>query len=268
MTFAATFASLRRKFGRHLARAVIVGVCTSIALTRAGAEDAVPTRTPPSEALEHYGRGRAHYQAGRYREAVVELERARELDPSSPNLVYNLARVYELLGDIDLAIENYGVYRDMLPTSERAERERVNSAIQRLEGAREHVERPVPSADPTTVIQRVEVKTQRGVADATFWTIASLSLAALAASTITGALALRQQKDARAFVLGRDGNLDDRDALERRVERLAISADITGAAAVVGGLTSYLVYALRSRPVQPSLALTPHSVTLVLGGRL
>ena len=76
---------------------------------------------PPAEALTHYNRGRELYQAGRYREAVVELEDASRLDPGSANLVYNLARVYELLGELDLAIRHYQRYRAMLPPTETEE---------------------------------------------------------------------------------------------------------------------------------------------------
>ena len=91
----------------------------------AAAPQTAASTTPPSEALQHYNRGRQHYQAGRYREALQELEVAVNLDPSSPNLVYNVARVYELLGEIDQAIAFYRRYRDMLPANERAERERT-----------------------------------------------------------------------------------------------------------------------------------------------
>src|SRR5262245_38941542 len=85
-------------------------------------ESPVKSPGPPPEALAHYNRGRAHYQAGRYREAVVELEKALSLDPQSPNLVYNVARVYELLGDMERSIAFYERYKRMLPAQEREER--------------------------------------------------------------------------------------------------------------------------------------------------
>jgi tetratricopeptide (TPR) repeat protein len=103
-----------RTFLRRVARITLVLIFSSLTLARTLAQDASPPRMPPPEAIDHYSRGRAHYQAGRYREAVIELEQALALDPGSPNLVYNLARVYELLGRIDPAIANYERYRSML----------------------------------------------------------------------------------------------------------------------------------------------------------
>ena len=74
----------------------IVLVCTSwIGTPHASAQSRA--------AVEHYERGRDHYQAGRYPEAAEELELAHQLDPESPTLAYNLARVYELMNDFERA---------------------------------------------------------------------------------------------------------------------------------------------------------------------
>ena len=262
-----------RACARHVARITLVLIISSLLLTRTRAQDASPPRAPPPAAIDHYSRGRAHYQAGRYREAVIELEQALALDPGSPNLVYNLARVYELLGRIDPAIANYERYRSMLPASEVAERERVSSAIQRLEGARAQVahaqqpQQPWSQSAPTPA-PRV-TRTERGVADAPFWTVASLSLAALTAGSVTGALGLKAERDALNFVLGRDGDQDAREQLAQKADRLGLGADIALAAGAVGGLTSILLYALRVRPVvQPSVALRGDGMTLTLRGTL
>jgi tetratricopeptide (TPR) repeat protein len=127
---------------------------------------------PPPEALAHYNRGREHYQAGRYREALIELEVAMQLDPASPNLVYNVARVYELLGEIDHAIAFYKRYRNMLPASEHAERERTTLTLLRLEGAREQVSGSPPSPRPPAPLEQ----RKRHSADATFWVFASATV--------------------------------------------------------------------------------------------
>ncbi len=259
MSVAAAFASTSRKLGRHLTRLAIVGACASLALAPARAQERSSTEAPPPEALEHYQRGRAHYQAGRYREAVVELEQALALDPSSPNLVYNLARVYELLGDIEQAIAYYERYRSMLPDEEEQERERITTAIQRLQGAKHQlVNTP---ARP--------VKTERGVADGAFWTVASLSFAALAAGAVTGALAVRADHEAQDFVLGKDGDEHDRQQKVRRADRLAVGSDVALSVGVVGGLTSILLFALRSRPVlEPGMAMLQQGAVFTLRGDL
>jgi tetratricopeptide (TPR) repeat protein len=195
---------------------------------------------PPALALEHYNRGREHYQAGRYRDAILELEIAVNLDPYSPNLAYNVARVYELLGEIDHAIAFYRRYRDLLPVQEQAERERIALTLQRLEGARVHTAQP--NAQPLTV-------RKRGVADAAFWSVASGGAAALAACATTGVLALTTEHQSERFRLGRDGGEKGRQELIDRADRLALASD---AMLVIGaslGVSAILMYALRVRTV-------------------
>ncbi|MET0340622.1 MAG: tetratricopeptide repeat protein [Polyangiales bacterium] len=266
MTHVLASLSSRSRLARRVARVTLVLLCSSPTLARTFAQDANEVqRTPPPEALDHYTRGREHYQAGRYREAVIELEQARALDPASPNLVYNLARVYELLGRVDPAIANYERYRSMLPASEAAERNRVTGAIQRLRGAR--TELSARERDPAR--GPVLVRSERGVADGAFWTLASISIAALAVGTVSGALALKSERDTEAFVLGRDGDVGDRERLARRADRLSVAADVSLAAGAVGGLTSILLYALRVRPVvQPGVRAGSSGLTLTLGGAL
>jgi len=250
---------------RHLARLAILLICGALGRSASvQADDLGPSRAPPSEALEHYNRGRAHYQAGRYREAVVELERALKLDPGSPNLVYNLARVHELLGDIEQSIGYYERYRNMLPPSESEERQRVAGAIERLRGAKQHVVRP--SEEPGSPLV---VRMERGVADGAFWTLATFSLAALAAGAATGALALREERQSRDFVLGVDGSDNERRDSAVRADRLAAASDGSLAVGGVGALTSILLYSLRSKPVvQPGLALGQHGWSFTLRGEL
>lgn len=217
-------------------------------LAQAAAE--VPSVTagtaPPSAALKHYNRGREHYQAGRYREALQELEMAVNLDPSSPNLAYNVARVYELLGEIDQAIAFYRRYRDMLPANERAERERTVLTLQRLEGARVHVEGSTP---PTIIIER-----KRGVADGAFWSVAGVGALALVGGGVTGVLALTTEHESDQYRLGKDGGPSGRNALVQRADRLALASDalLLGGAAL--GITAILLYTLRERTVSEPAA--------------
>jgi tetratricopeptide (TPR) repeat protein len=268
MPFVVAFASSARKLVRVVAKMAVVCVCGSLVFTTARADDAsdaIPElRTAPPEALDHYNRGRAHYRAGRYEEAVVELERALTLDPDSPDLVYNLARVYELLGNIDPSIKYYERYRSMLPATEVEERERVSGTIERLQGAKRALaKKPKPSAPP------VVVRTERGVADGAFWTLASLSLAALAAGTATGVMALGAEDDAKQFVLGVDGDLADRQHKDDRANKLALVSDASMAVGAIGGLTSILLYALRTRPViEPGIALSQQAVMFSIRGEL
>jgi len=224
---------------------------------------------PPAEALEHYNRGRELYKAGRYREAAAELEQASKVDPGSANLVYNLARVYELQGEIDAAIRRYQHYRSMLPAGEKEELARVNSTLQRLEGARVQVaQKPVETrfiAPP---------RRERGVADAAFWTTASAAAAALAAGGLVGLLALHEERETKSFTLGQDGSNSQREQLETRADRLALSSDLLMSAGATLGVTAILLYALREKPAgrdthaRVELGALPGGALLFVGGRL
>jgi tetratricopeptide (TPR) repeat protein len=205
-------------------------------------EAATPSPSPPPAALQHYERGRAHYLAGRYREALQELEQAMRLDPSSPNLVFNVARVYELLGEIDHAIAFYKRYRDMLPADELAERERTTQTLQRLEGARnEVVDEPVTPAAPPEL--------ERGVADRAFWSVLGVGAVTLAGAGATGLLALNEEREADDFRLGKDGTDKRRQQLVQRAERLALASDTMALVGTTFVITAVLLYAVRQRPV-------------------
>jgi tetratricopeptide (TPR) repeat protein len=210
---------------------------------------------PPPEALELYQRGRALYAEGRYREAAVELERAQVLDPTSPNLVFNVARVYELLGDLEKSIGFYQRYLRLLPPSETAERDRIEATLRRLEGARDEVRRPTeapaqpPSAAPLRDPQPVRVQ-ERGVADALFWGTASAGAALLIGGTVTGLLALDTERATGDYVVGLDGTFADRQVLADRADTLALVADVLFIAGGVTAAASALLFALRERTVE------------------
>jgi hypothetical protein len=53
-----------------------------------------------------FAEGASMYKAGKYRPAIEKFEEAYALFPE-PNLIYNIARAYEALGDVDQAIMKY-----------------------------------------------------------------------------------------------------------------------------------------------------------------
>jgi tetratricopeptide (TPR) repeat protein len=226
------------------------------------------TSEPPSAAVRHYHKGRELYLAGRYREAAVELEQAVALDPDSPNLVYNLARVYELLAEIDTSIVHYKRYRELLPPGDMEERARVDGTLQRLEGARSQVAEPPasPAAPPD--------KLERGVADATFWTFTLVGAAALVAGGAVGVAALDAEKDAENFVVEQDGEVNKHRGLEERADRLALTSDMCLLAGAVLGTTAILLYALRQKPARSppvgrlDAGVSPQGAFLVFRGQL
>lgn len=241
-----------------------------------------PTHNPPPAAIEGYNRGRALYQAGRYREAVIELERALALDPTSPNLVYNVARVYELLGELSKATSYYERYRAMLPVSETEERERVASILMRLQGARSHVV-PEPVGPPTDSLRNPEIEERReeepsrGVADGAFWVTAGIGATCLLGGGAAGLLALRAEKDVDDFVVGPDGSAKKRENLTERADRLALSSDVLLMVGTTFAVSSILLFTLREKPrdesarakrPQVAFGLSPQGFALSVGGAL
>ncbi len=122
-----------------------------------------PGASSREQAVVRYERGRALYAAGRYREAVVELERAYTLDPSGTNLLLNLGMVLERMGHIDDAIVAYT--RHLATATDEAERARTQRILTRLRGARAEL---------------ADISRRRGRADGLFWGVAGGALASTA----------------------------------------------------------------------------------------
>lgn len=203
---------------------------------------------PPPEAMEHFQAGRLAYQEGRYEEAAVSLEQALALDPGSPTLLYNLARVYELMGDLDKAVTFAEQYLALLPAEAGEERTRVEGTLSRLRGARDWLALR-ESAEQGTRVELREITEQtiieeRGVADGLFWGVLVTGAVALAAGGATGALALQRRSEANEFVI-RDN--DDREVwqgLRNDTENLGLTTDIllgVGGAALVSAGLLYLL---------------------------
>lgn len=58
-------------------------------------------------ATNYYNSGIAHYQAREYSAAIVAFQRAIEVEPDFTDAYFNLAAVYEYLGDSEKAIQTY-----------------------------------------------------------------------------------------------------------------------------------------------------------------
>lgn len=230
---------------------LLAGLVATVApIQRAAAQD---QGEPPPEAVEFYRSGREHFEAGRYREAIDDLERALTLDPGSATLVYNVARVHELLGELDPAIEYYARYLRLLPASETEERARVEETIGRLRGARTQVDGPITHQGPPPEVAAEDEPrwvTERGVVDTPFWVSAGASAVLLVAGTIAGVVALDRETLAEDFVVGSDGTIADRDDIADEADSLAVTADVLLLGGVAAGVTAALLYALRTRTVE------------------
>jgi len=180
------------------AHRALLGLLCFLCVLRPGSgwaqEDAVAEdgmeATPP-EAVEFFRQARERYEAGQYREAAQALERALVLDPNSPTLVFNLARVYELLGELDLSLRYYEQYQQLLPQQQAREQARAEATIRRLQGARTSTEREAPQPEQVEALRQLPglvVVRENGVADLGFWLTLGVGAASLATGGVLGAL--------------------------------------------------------------------------------
>lgn len=224
---------------------------------------------PPPEAMTLYESARAHYRAGEYTAAAEDLENALVLDPAAPTLLFNLGRVYELMGDYERSLSAYRRLLAVTPPEQSEERERTEQAIGRLEGAREHTP-PPPPQETGGVEQGPTFVRERGVADAPFWATFIAGGAIGLAAIGCGLAALLDHDMANAFVLGRDGTADEREAMFQLSRDLGVAGDVLGGIGSAALVAAGLLFILREHTYEQwsaSVSITPQAASFVLGGR-
>ncbi|MCC7539134.1 MAG: tetratricopeptide repeat protein [Deltaproteobacteria bacterium] len=247
---------------------VAFAIVTSTAPTGARAQD---PEHAPREAIELYERGRALYAEGRYEEAAAELERALQLDPGAPVLVYNVALVHERLGNLDRAIEYYARYLLVLPDDQTEERERTEATLRRLRGAAAQQRRQTDADRRQRERERIaaaELARQqalrerqgdgegpsdrrprrRGRFDVAVIATGGAAIGLAAVGTVFGVMAMSSRSDVEDFVVGETGTLDERTDLADGASRDALIADVLFGAAIGAGATAALLYFLRDAP--------------------
>lgn len=204
-------------------------------------------REPPAEALAFFERARDAYRHGRYADAARDLERALVLDPNAPTLLYNLGRVYELMGRYDDAIDVFTRLQAVTPAAEATERARTEQILERLRGAREHAA-PPPTVDVVgTIEQGPSYVRERGVADEPFWITLSAGAGLTLLAAVLGGVALASHDAAAGRTLGPEYTyLSQKTALDeaRLLGGLADTFGVFGGATLVG---ASLLFMLRER---------------------
>jgi hypothetical protein len=245
------------------------------------APDSSPQSEPKTKeqlaAQQHFQRAKDLYQTGTYREAVVELEAARMLDPKAKDLVFNLGIVHEKLGKYDEAITFFRRYIEMEGVTT-AERAKAESIVKRIEGAKREV--PIAPA-PTGTTEPAPApapappeETQRGRIDGATLGMGASAVVGLGVGTVFGILALSSQPP-KNFTTGRDGTYEEfstktNDA-HRDADRNAIISDVGfGVGIVAAAVTAYLYFGRTKEPargtVTPSVAPVAAGGVLLLGG--
>ncbi|MCA9600730.1 MAG: hypothetical protein R3A78_10290 [Polyangiales bacterium] len=243
------------------------------------------------EAFTHYEAARRHFEAHDYPSAIHELEQARTLDPTSANLVYNLAKAHRMNGDGRTALAFYKEYAAMVPEGSdeeleakeiiaelEAELARDPASLSRREPTVAPVreERAAASSDvrPTTDEVRgddgMEAEDDAGggwVTPALFVTSGVL----VAGGVVFGVMALGKQSDADAATTRAAYD----DASSSRTTLALVSDGCFVGAAVLAGVALYLWLSddgegesqeAEARPVTPWFAADSHSAELGIRG--
>jgi len=105
----------RRRFALAAALASLALTSALPATARAQGKSAAPgAQSPQARAADLFNKGAEAYRRGEFQQAVTLLLEAHALDPQ-PVLLYNLARAYEGLGNIEAAIDTFTRYLEADP---------------------------------------------------------------------------------------------------------------------------------------------------------
>ena len=212
-----------------------------VAAAQAPSRDDVRDTASSQEASHHFEAALVYYRAGKYRAAIVELEKAYGVDPTGKDLVYNLAVVYEKLGELKAAIHYLERYVALEPDPE--EIQRANDAIQRLRGAqRELAERTAPApAKPCPPAPPEPPPKPPGRFDG--WVAATGGVAVLSAvvGTVLGVSALSTNPSADDAT-GSGESREERRERAASAKELALLADVAFAISLVSGSAAAVLY--------------------------
>ncbi len=254
----------------------------------AGATAAAPDAK--ERAKQHFERARALYRSGAYREALVELDAARALDPAAKELVYNIAVIHEKLGEIAEAISYLQHYLTMGLTP--AEDSKARAYLQRLQGAQREVRTettapaPAPSAPPsagpasgdesgadapsasTGKPETAAPSPPHGRIDAATVAAFVVALGAIGTGTVLGLKAMSDRPT--NFVTGQSGTFASFQSRNDQAHQEAIFADVSfGVGALATVLAAYLYFGRTAQPAPAtsvSALVGPRTGGLVLGG--
>jgi tetratricopeptide (TPR) repeat protein len=206
-------------------------------------------KTSAEEAEPHFEIALVHYRAGKYRSAIIELEKAYGLDPTGKDLVFNLAMVYEKLGELDNAIHYLERYVALEPDP--GEVEKAKDAIERLRGARAElaegagprvVDRPCPPSAPPP-------RSEPGRFDEWVAVTGGVAVTSLLVGAVFGLKALNTQPGGDDAT-GPDETREELRARANNARSLARIADVAFGVAIASGSAAAILYFGRSSEVE------------------
>jgi tetratricopeptide (TPR) repeat protein len=129
---------------KPLRRGLLVGALISLMAPRLHAQTPAQSEAAPAgskSVAQLNEEGTAFYQQRDYRRAIERFIQAYAIDPD-PNLLFNVARSYERLGEVDAAIEKYEQFLNT-PGADASGRARAQESLRAL---RESKSAPAPAA--------------------------------------------------------------------------------------------------------------------------
>jgi tetratricopeptide (TPR) repeat protein len=193
-------------------------------------------------ARRHFDRSLELYRAGRYSEALGELQRAAELDPRGKDLFFNLSLVHEKLGQLPEAITALERFLEL--ETDPKERERARIVIERLKGAAEAGEgaRPSPAPCPEAAPLAAPPPRREPTPNAVLIGAGAVAVTSLLVGTVFGLKALSDDvSDARTS----DAlSVEQLRARGRRAEREALVADVAFALGAASSATFVTLWLL------------------------
>ncbi len=207
---------------------------------------AAQAHEPPPEAMQLFEEAREQYRLGQYGPASENLERALVLDPSAPTLLFNLARVYELMGEFDRSISVYRRLLAVTPAEQAEDRARTQGTIDRLEGAREHQVTPPPPTAGEEVRGPTFVR-ERGIADDAFWGTVIAGGVVTAAAVACGIASLLLFDQGAGYTLLYPGDDLTRQSYFTDAQATGIATDVLGGIGAATLVTAFLLFILRER---------------------
>lgn len=134
----------------RLPLAMLTSAAVALAPAAASAADNRTTPAPapasPASVAQLNEEGAALYAGRDYRRAIEKFIQAYAVD-SDPNLLFNIARCYEELGEIDAAIEKYETFLKT-PGADTRGRQRARESLATLREARDRAAEPPPARAP------------------------------------------------------------------------------------------------------------------------
>lgn len=240
-----------------------------------------PDQTAVVEQL--YLEGAALYKDRKYRPAIEKFNAAYAIYPE-PNLLYNIGRAYEALGELEKAIESFkqcaaaeGTSEDVRTRAkakvEQLEKAKMRSRLTAAEEPKPPKAAPAPKPSPSPALTAATTPEPSPVYAISAWTSAALAVGLAAGGGVMLALGIgdhNEVEDAKRNAGGGPTNLTQIQAqalIDDGSQKKMIGGILLGAggAAAVAAVTFFILDAKQAPSVGVSVSGSAASVSL--GGR-